>query len=206
MTDNDFRRVQSLLKSMYPRIALFDSPDSIDLVFNALNRYDFRDTWTGLKNCIENSTYQPNLHEIINSIERAEEIRKDEERRIANAHQTFEEAVSCTKCNDSGYMIVTYRKPTRDAAHCQENDPYDYTEVTRPCSCRTAMQKFPVFFLSDEEWQKWIDDERRKGKNPSSKRPGMKPKEVEDSCGEFYSIRPGRRPQVFTRRKDETSL
>lgn len=201
MTSNEFNRIKSILKGSFPRLTMFDTPDSQNVVFNAMNRFDSRDVMNGVKTCVEECQYPPSLKEILNFIERAAEIRKDDERRIANAHQTFEEAVKCPKCNDAGFLIVTYRKPARDPKYCREDDPYDYTETVRPCTCGVARQKFPTAFMSDEEWQRFVEDQRRKGKGQSSERPGMHPDYYEKECGEVYNIRPGRRPQVFTKEK-----
>ena len=207
MTSNEFNRIKSILKGSFPRLTMFDTPDSQNVVFNAMNRFDSRDVLSGVKACVEECQFPPSLREILDFVERAAQIRKDDERRINNAHQTFEEAVHCTKCNDSGYLIVTYRKPAKDPSHCWPDDhpkypgPYDYTEITRPCSCTAAREKFPLFFMSDEEWLRWVEDQRRKGKSVSAEKPGMSQERIEKDCGEFYTIRPGRRPQVFTKEK-----
>lgn len=205
MTGNEFNRVRSMLKGTFPRLTIFDGEDLQSVVFNALNRFDSRDILSGVKTCVEECQYPPTLREIIGFVERAASIRKDDERRINNAHQTFAEAVHCTKCNDSGYTLVTFRKPAKDPSHCFDDDhpkypgPYDYTEIARPCSCAAARERFPLYFLSDEEWLRWVEDQRRKGKAVSADKPGMKQEMIEKECGEVYTIRPGRRPQVFTR-------
>lgn len=206
MNNNEFARVQVLLKSNFPKITMFDSPDSVDLVFNALNRYDFRDTWTGVKACVERSQFAPTLRELVDEIEKAEKNRHADERE--NARKTWSESVHCTKCNDSGTLYMTFRKPTQDPSHCWPDDdpkypgPYDYTEVTMLCDCAVAREKFPWAFMDELEWAKWVDDERRKGRNPPRKKPGMSREEIEKEAGELWQIRPGRRPQVFTRGKE----
>lgn len=203
MNSNEFTRVQMLLKSNFPKITIFDSPDSVDLVYNALNRYDFRDTWKGVLECVQTAQFAPTIREITDCIERAEKNRHEDEKQ--QAAQTWTEAVRCPKCNDAGFVFILYRKPTKDPAHCFPDDhpkypgPYDYTEVTVPCTCSTAKEKFPWAFMDELEWAKWIDDERRKGRNPPSKKPGQTKEYYDRECGEVFNVKPGRRPQIFTR-------
>ena len=205
MTDNDFNRIRSILKGTFPKITFFDTPDTQNVLFNALNRYDFRDTWKGVLECVETSQFPPSIREITDYIERAEKNRHADERQ--NARQTWDEAVRCTRCNDAGFLFVTYRRPSQDPSHCWPDDhpkypgPYDYTEAAIPCNCVTARDKFPWAFMTDEEWAKWVEDERRKGRNPSRQKPGITREEIEANGNELYNIRPGRRPQVFTRGK-----
>ena len=206
MTNNDFNKVVSMLKGNFPRLTLFDSAESSNVAFNALNRFDSRDILAGVRAVVEELQYPPSLKEIIDAVERAERNRHADERE--NARKTWSESVHCTKCNDSGTLYMTFRKPTSDPEHCWPDDdpkypgPYDYTEVTMPCDCAVAKEKFPWAFMDELEWAKWVDDERRKGRNPPRKKPGLSREEIEKEAGELYSIRPGRRPQVFTRGKE----
>lgn len=201
MTDNEFTRVCSLLRSAFPKISFLESPDASSLFFNVLNRYDFRDVWKGVSECVEQSQFAPNLAELKGYIERAEKDRHADERE--RARQTILESVKCPKCNDAGFVIITYRKPAQDPAHCKPDDPFDYTEVMRPCECATARDKYPWAFIDDQEWTQWVEDERRHGRNPPRARPGKDRRYYEDAAGEFFNMRPGRRPQVFTRRRDD---
>ena len=190
MTDNEFTRVCSLLRGAFPRITLFSSPESSNVLFNALNRFDYRDVWSGVQDCVENSQYPPSIREILDSVERAESNRHQDERE--NARRTWNEAVHCEKCNDAGYVNIKRA---------------DGTESIRPCTCQAARDKFPWAFKTDEELQKAVEDQRRKGKNPPSGRPGMPSKWFEEKCGKIVEMTPGRRPQVFTKgRKDEQTV
>ena len=177
MTNNDFVRVQSLLKASFPRIALFETDDSTDLVFNVLNRYDSRDVLKGVKECIEEAQYPPTIHDLVQSIERCEKNRREDERN--NASQAFHDAVRCVKCNDSGYLII------------RRDDGY---EGIRPCVCAAARARFPWAFVTEEEHKKWIDEERRKGRKPPTEKPGMSAEYAEEHAGEIKSISPGGRP------------
>ena len=205
MEKSEFAKACSLIRSFWPKTTFFENGDATNILFNALNRYDFRDTWKALTDLAETETFPPSIRQIVDAIEKAEKNRHDDERQ--NASRTWTEAVHCTKCNDSGFLFITYRKPAKDPSHCWPDDhpkypgPYDYTEVTMPCDCETAREKFPWAFMDEMEWAKWVEDERRKGRSPSRYKPGQTREELERTCGEVYNIRPGRRPQVFTKEK-----
>ena len=186
MTNQEFTRVRTMLQNIWPKIPFFDSPDTTDLFFNVLNRYDFRDTWSGIRECVEEAQFQPSLAEIKGYIERSESNRHQDERQ--NARETWNNAVRCTKCNDVGYVFVKHE---------------DGTEAVMPCNCAAARARFPSLFSTDEERQKWVEDERRKGRNPPTGKPGLSAQQMKEYCGEIIEMAPGRRPPAPPMRFEE---
>ena len=173
MTDSEFKRVKSLLQASYPRLAFFDNPDGTDLFFNILNRYAFTDVFKGVRDYIELEKFPPTISDIVSYIERTEKNRKDQERQ--NARDAWRTSVKCTRCNDTGYIMVTHR---------------DGTEAVRICSCDTAREKSPWAFMSDQELQTAVENQRKKGKNPPTGRPGMPRDWYVERCGEVMREAP----------------
>lgn len=179
MTDNEYKRVCGMLKSNFPRITIFDTGDASSHFFNVLNRYEFRDTWKGILEVVETMQYPPSLREIIAAIEKAESERRMDERRQANVRETWQTAVSCPKCNDSGFQLIRRE---------------DGTETVRPCKCETGRAKFPWAFMDDDEWKQTVEEQRRKGKFLTMDRPGETSEFYDERCGEITEISPGQRP------------
>lgn len=188
MTTNDFNRVKALLRSMFPKITLFDTADSQNIFFNALNRYDFDDTWQGVRECVETAQFPPTIREITDAIERVQKNRREDERRQNNARETWQTAVKCIKCNDVGYIFVRHE---------------DGTEAVMPCQCAAGRARFPSLFKTDAELQQWVEDERRKNRNPPTGKPGLSAEQMKEYCGEIVEMAPGRRPPAPPRKFEE---
>lgn len=179
MTNDEYGRVCNILKANFPRITIFDTGDSSSHFFNVLNRYNFKDTWKGILQCVDNFQYPPSLREIISTIEKAESERRMDERRQANASQTWSESVKCPKCNDAGFVMIRRE---------------DGTDSIRPCNCDTGREKFPWAFMDDDEWKQTVEEQRRKGKFMSMDRPGEPSSFFEEHCGGIVELKPGNRP------------
>jgi hypothetical protein len=176
MTREEFNRVTGLVKSFWPREQFFSTKDGIDTFFNILNRYDYRDISSALSTLVEISQFAPSMAEIVHAVEKAGKDRRDAERQQQNARQAWNNAVACTKCNDSGFQFVTYE---------------DGTEVVRPCTCQKARDRYKWAFMDDDEWKTFVDERRRKGQTQSYDRPGRPTAFFEEHCGSVISIRPG---------------
>lgn len=177
MTDREFERVKSILKSVFPRIEYLDNRDSALVFFNILNRYQFEDTWQGVRNCVEIEKYAPAISTIAQYIEEAEKARK-EKLRTMSAPERDSMTVKCTRCNDAGFMWVTYK---------------DGTETARICNCAVARERNPWCFMTEEELDRKNDELRKRGQNPPRGKPGHPSEWWRQECGEVVSISPGRR-------------
>ena len=175
MTNQEFSRVVTLLRSSYRDVPYLSGGESTDLFFNILNRYDYRDIWKGVRDYVELEKFAPTINDIVRYVEQSERQRHETERQ--NASQSWTEAVSCMRCNDSGFIILKHR---------------DGTEAITPCNCDNARAKFPSMFLDDDSWRAFVEDQRRKGKNQSYDRPGVTKQWMEEKCGEIVETRPGR--------------
>lgn len=174
MTGDEYNRVSRLLKASYREVPFLDGQESIDLFFNILNRYDYRDIWKGVRDYVELEKFAPTINDIVRYVEQSERQRHEEERN--NAAQSWTEAVSCMRCNDSGFIILKHR---------------DGTEAITPCNCDNARAKFPSLFMDDDEWRAFVEDKRRKGQNQSYDRPGVKAQWMAEKCGDIVETRPG---------------
>lgn len=177
MTDRDFERVKSMLKSVYPRIEYLDNRDTALVFFNMLNKYDFADVWKGVKNCVEVERYAPVMSTIEQYVRDAEKNRRDAIR-AANPIDRDSMAVRCTKCNDAGFLWVKYKNGT---------------ETARPCICETSREQNPWAFMSDEEYEQAHEQQRKHGQQPPQGKPGHDSNWWREQCGEAVSITPGRR-------------
>lgn len=178
MTDREFERVKSILKSVFPRIEYLDNRDSALVFFNILNRYQFEDTWQGVKNCVEIEKYAPAISTIAQYIEEAEKSRK-EKLRTMSAPERESMTVKCTRCNDAGFVWVKYK---------------DGTETARICNCATAREKNPWAFITEDEYNRRMEELKKRGQNPPKGKPGHSSEWWRQECGEVVSVTPGRRP------------
>mgnify|MGYP002862667352 CR=1 FL=1 len=179
MTDRDFERIRSMIKVVFPRVEYLDNQDTNGMFFNILNRYDYQDTWQGVKNCLEVERYAPAISTIVQYIESAERSRKEVIRR-ASAAEIPSMTVKCTNCNDAGFLWVTYANGT---------------ETTRICGCSTARERNPWAFMTDEEYEQTHEQQRKRGQNPPmGGKPGHPSDWWEKECGAVKSISPGQRP------------
>lgn len=184
MTDQEYQRVTRLLNASFQKISFLENEETIDLFFNILNKYDYRDIWKGVRDYVELEKFAPTIHDIVRYVEQSEKQRHEAER--ANASQAWEDAVSCMRCNDSGFIIVIHK---------------DGTEAVTPCNCDRGRDRFPSLFLTDEDWRAFVDDQRRKGRNQSMDRPGATEEWMREKCGDIIEMRPGR-PAKSTWRPD----
>lgn len=177
LTRDDFQRLCALIKSVYPRVEYLDNEDASRVFFNMLNRYDFTDVWKGVRNYLEMERYAPAIADIIRYTEDAERMRKETARRM-NAADAFSLAVKCTKCNDAGFLWVTYS---------------DGTEIVRSCDCEKAREENPWAFLDDNAYEDAHEKQRKRGQSPPNGKPGHDSDWWRQQCGEIVSITPGRR-------------
>lgn len=178
MTGRDFERVKMMLKSVYPRIEYLDNQDTAGVFFNILNRYDFGDVWQGVKNLVEIERYAPTISTVEQYVKDAQRIRRDEIMRMS-APERDSMTVKCPKCNDAGFVWVTYK---------------DGTEVARICDCETARKENPWAFMTDKEYEAAHDEQKKRGQNPPTGKPGHPTEWWVEQCGEAVSISPGKRP------------
>lgn len=178
MRMEDFDGVCNLLRSAYRTVSYLDGDESMDLFFNALNRYDSRDVWKAVRKVVQESTFVPSIAEIIRETENAERLRLSDERKN-HVNQAWSESVKCPKCNDAGFVMIRRE---------------DGTDSIRPCNCDTGREKFPWAFMDDEEWKNTVEEQRRKGKYMSMDRPGEPSSFFEERCGGIVELTPGNRP------------
>lgn len=188
MTDKDFDRACAMLRAVFPKVSYLDNDEGVDIFFNTLNRYETQDVMKGIRECVESCQYPPSIREVTDAIERSESNRLADERRRNNARETWSLAVKCTKCNDTGYIFVKHA---------------DGTEAVMPCQCAAGRARFPSLFATDEERQKWVEDERRKNRNPPTGKPGLSAEQMKEYCGEIVEMAPGRRPPAPPRKFEE---
>lgn len=177
MTERDFERVKSIIKSVYPRIEYLDNPDAAALFFNMLSKYDFNDVWKGVKNCVEVERYAPVITVVEQYVKEAEKNRKQALYAMTDKERE-DNTVKCPKCNDAGFLWVTYA---------------DGTETARICTCETARKENPWAFLDEKELEEKNDELRKRGQNPPRGKPGHPSEWWIKECGDIVSISPGRR-------------
>lgn len=178
MNGRDFERVKSMLKSVYPRIEYLDNSDTAGVFFNILNRYDFTDVWQGVKNLVEIERYVPTISVVEQYVKDAQKIRREAIMQMS-APERDAMTVKCTKCNDSGFVWVKYK---------------DGTETARICDCATAREKNPWAFMSEDEYNRRMEELKKRGQNPPKGKPGHPSEWWRQECGEVVSVTPGRRP------------
>lgn len=178
MTDRDFTRIKGMIKAVFPRVEYMENADTATMFFNILNRYDFADVWQGVKNCLEVEKYAPPISTIVQYIEECEKARR-QAMRNASYHEVDEMTVKCTKCNDAGFVWVTFK---------------DKTEAVRICTCTTAMEQNPWAFMDDRDYEEEHEKMRKRGQNPPSGKPGHPTEWWTENHGEVISITPGKRP------------
>ena len=178
MDNREFQRVASLLKSAYPRIEFLNDPASADVVFNMLNRYEYQDVWKGVKNLIEMERYAPSIAVIRQYVEEAEKNRKQALYAMTDKERE-DNTVKFPKCNDAGFVFVTYPGGV---------------ETARICTCEKARKENPWAFMTEEELEAKNEELRKRGQNPPIGKPGHPSEWWEAEFGKPTSIRPGRRP------------
>lgn len=178
MTNSEFNQAARLLQSSFNNMPYLANRQAADNFFNMLNRFDGRDVLTAVRKLVQTSQYAPSISEIIRETERAGADRRSDERQT-NARETWQTAVSCPKCNDSGFQLIRRE---------------DGTETVRPCKCETGRAKFPWAFMDDDEWKQTVEEQRRKGKYLTMDRPGETSEFYDERCGEITEIAPGQRP------------
>lgn len=181
MTTQEFTRIRGMIKAVFPRVEYLDNQDTAGMFFNILNRYDYADVWQGVKNCLEVERYAPPISTIVQYIEECERARKESIRR-ASAAEIPSMTVRCTKCNDAGFVWVTY------------NDGSKYgLDVARICTCDVAREKNPWAFMTDEEYEAKHEEQRKRGQNPPFGKPGHPSEWWSNEYGEPISVTPGQR-------------
>lgn len=177
MDNREFNRVTSILKSAYPRLEYLNDPASTDVLYNMLNRFEYQDVWQGIKNLIEMERYAPSIAVVRQYVEEAEKNRKQALYAMTDKERE-DNTVKCPKCNDAGFLWVTYA---------------DGTETARICTCETAKKENPWAFLDEKELEAKNDELRKRGQNPPRGKPGHPTEWWIKECGEIVSISPGRR-------------
>lgn len=176
MDNREFQRVASLLKSAYPRIEFLNDPASADVVFNMLNRYEYQDVWQGVKNLIEMERYAPSIAVIRQYVEESEKNRKQALYAMTDKERE-DNTVKCPKCNDAGFVFVTYPGGV---------------ETARICTCEKARKENPWAFMTEEELEAKNEELRKRGQNPPRGKPGHPSEWWEAEFGRAVSIRSGR--------------
>lgn len=178
MTDRDFERVKGMLKAVYPRLDMLENRDTALVLFNILNRYNFVDVWQGVKNLVQLERYAPTISVIEQYVKDAERMRNEDIKRMSRADQKAN-TVKCKKCNDAGFVWVKYANGT---------------ETARICDCETAREQSPWAFMDDTEYKKKQEEQRKRGQNPPSGKPGHDSEWWKEQCGDVVSVSPGKRP------------
>lgn len=176
MRKEEFVRLCDLLKAVYPRIEYLDNEDASRVFFNMMNRYDFNDVWKGVRNYLELEKYAPTIADLVRYVEDAERLRKESIRR-ASFSDIKRMTVQCPKCNDAGFVWVTYKNGT---------------EVCRICDCPKAREDSPWAFMTEDQFEEENERLRKRGQSPPKGKPGHDSDWWEQECGEIESISPGR--------------
>ena len=177
MTTQEFTRIRGMIKAVFPRVEYLDNQDTAGMFFNILNRYDYADVWQGVKNCLEVERYAPPISTIVQYIEECEHARKESIRR-ASAAEIPSMTVRCPKCNDAGFVWITYANGT---------------ETARICTCDVAREKNPWAFMTEEEYEAKHEEQRKRGQNPPFGKPGHPSEWWSKEYGEPISVTPGQR-------------
>lgn len=177
MKKEHFERLCAILKSAFPRIEFLDNADSTRVFFNMMNRFDIDDVWQGVKNYIETQHYAPAIADLVHYTEEAERIRKEALRR-KSAAEIMSLTVKCPKCNDAGFVWVTYP---------------GNVEVCRICTCEKARQDSPWAFMTEDQFEEENEKLRKRGQNPPLGKPGHDTAWWEQEFGIPESITPGKR-------------
>lgn len=178
MTSDEYKRVTSLLRSVFPRLEYLNNDESSAVFYNILNRYTFEDIWKGVKNLVEVERYAPPIATVTQYIEDADRTRRAAVMAM-NPVERDEMTVRCTKCNDAGFVWVKYS---------------DGTETARICTCETARANDPWAFFTPEAYEQAHDQQRKRGQNPPISRPGHDSEWWKEQCGDVVSVTPGKRP------------
>lgn len=176
MDNREFNRVTSILKSAYPRLEYLNDPASTDVLYNMLNRFEYQDVWQGIKNLIEMERYAPSIAVVRQYVEEAQKTRRNAIYAMSQKERE-ENTVKCPKCNDAGFVWVTYPNGT---------------ETARICTCETAKKENPWAFMTDDELEAKNDELRKRGQSPPIGKPGHSSEWYEAEFGRAVSVRPGR--------------
>lgn len=135
MTKDEAMRPFGKLSANWPFLR-FEDALVFEMWFDALKRFKLEVVEEGVNRAIETLRTTPTVSEVLECVQtvREEQRRADQE---FNANLAFQNSVKCTKCNDNGYLNVTY--------------PMGY-EYVRPCPCNAGLRMWgPGYFKKQDQ-------------------------------------------------------
>ena len=142
MTTEQFEQVKRML-SVYQYTI---TQDNEKVWFNMLNRFQWEDIKEGVIEYCQTETDRPTYNHIIRSIENVINARK--KMRYFDIHNN--RTVKCPRCKDFGYTLKVYPNGS---------------DAMTPCDYVTGREKYPWFFMSEEEQTEWITEQNKRGQN-----------------------------------------
>lgn len=144
MTREEFFKIRRTLKASFLSPS-FMTEDALDVWFNQLNRYDFKDIEEGVNNYIVTQTKTPTIRDITERIELARKERLRKLKAFGKATNT----IRCKECNDLGFTIYW-----KDAdGHIVDKADGEY-EYMKPCRCERGREGWP------EDYKLWYETKR----------------------------------------------
>ena len=153
MTTECFNKVLRTLRANWAYAKFVDDEISQSVLFNSLGRFDDETITNALATLIQtwsdvgDGRYLQ-MTDVIRAVERESEIKRE-----AQKDKDMERLVRCPKCKDLGYTVIIY--PETRAA-----------EGMTPCDCPIGREKFPWFFLTEDEERMIREDQKKRGQNP----------------------------------------
>ena len=95
----------------------FTNPAVFEVWFSALEKFPVEEVRQGIKNAISELKSTPNVAQVLEYVNNVRARRREEDREY-NVHLLLKDAVSCTKCNDFGYISIVYPNKADSVVAC----------------------------------------------------------------------------------------
>ena len=140
MTKDEIDKLVRTLKAAFKAPAFLSSKDDIDVWFNALNMFEFKDIESGVNDYILSESRTPTIHDICERVSLARKNRLRGERVISKATNTY----LCPKCKDTGFIL--YYKDENGNVVDKKDGIYEYMKT---CGCASGATNYPKWYKED---------------------------------------------------------
>lgn len=140
MTKDEIDKLVRTLKAAFKAPAFLASKDDIDVWFNALNMYEFKDIEAGVNDYILSESRTPTIHDIR---ERVALARKNRLRSV-KAVNVATNSYLCPKCKDAGFIL--YYKDENGNQVDKKDGIYEYMKT---CGCAAGAANYPKWYKED---------------------------------------------------------
>lgn len=149
MIANEFKMIIEKLMSVYRGQNFLQTETEQRTWYGQLQKFDFQDVDKAVNDWISYNKWPPTPSDILTQARRYQEGRKQ-----AAFESNFrqEKLVHCPHCNDRGLIVTVSPSGIYNG---------------RPCTfCPKGREKYPWYFLTDEEKEASIQEEERQGRRP----------------------------------------